>query len=447
MKFLAILFLSLFATIVYSEDFPVMLSIKSEIKVPNDFRDGVEEALTTMGYSLVDEKAQKEALAENAKARNSECYDDACLVDTGKMLAARALISVEVEKKGDKAYKFKGKFIDFETGTTTKTKVMYYEYELSNFKELSKFGKNFSAQLLTGKEVRAQNIEPIQKEVRAQNIEPIQKEVRAQNIEPTQKEVRAQNIEPIQKEEKEVEKPKEVKKEIDTKILLLLPKRYKGKWDVTLGLIGGAHDTYTEYYNENDEYDRDFYGTLTGLGFSLGLTYRWNHWLSFFSEFTFLNSFGEVSRETKYNEYEDVIDSMTITTINFSLGAQFSFGDTQGTGLVYYAKLALYSGRDSYSNDSLDNYNNENIYFDIGNGDFISTVGGMIELGVNINLFFNNNIDIYAAFYYGPQTGGGLEGLSITDPSTGNLINDYYLFNSGESANIVLGVRYNVYTF
>ena len=162
MKYIFILIFSFVTLVTYSQDFPVMLNLKSDVTVPDDFRDGVEEALTNLGYSLVDDKAQKEALKENAKARNSECYDDECLVDTGKMLAAKALIVVEVEVKSETAYKFKVRFIDFEKGTTTKTISKYYEESLKNYKELMKFGKELTFSLLKNtsmkKEVKPEKV-------------------------------------------------------------------------------------------------------------------------------------------------------------------------------------------------------------------------------------------------------------------------------------------------
>jgi len=160
MKLLIILLLIQATSIL--ADYPVMLEIQSKSKVSNDFRDGVEEILTSLNYSLVDKRAQEEALKNQSEQRNSECYDDSCLVDTGKMLAAKSLIIVEVEKKGKESYKFKARFVDFERGTTTRTVSKYYEFSLTNYKEMMKFGKNLTKALLVNYKVVKQ--EDIKKE-------------------------------------------------------------------------------------------------------------------------------------------------------------------------------------------------------------------------------------------------------------------------------------------
>ena len=130
-------------------DYPVMLKVQGKIKISDDFRDGVEEVLTSFNYSLVDEKAQAEALKNQSEQRESECYDDSCLVDTGKMLAAKALIVVRIDRKGKNSYKFKARFIDFEKGTTQKSVAKYYEFSLKNYKELMNFGKLLTKSLLS----------------------------------------------------------------------------------------------------------------------------------------------------------------------------------------------------------------------------------------------------------------------------------------------------------
>ncbi len=139
--FVFVLFFAI-TTIFAAENFPIMMQIKTDLNIPEDFRGGVEEGLTQNGYSLVSEEIQKEALKEQATQRKKECYDESCLVDTGKMLAAKGLFLVEVTKKSDKLYLFKTKYIDFETGTTQKIKQDYFKFDLNDYEELSKFGKN-----------------------------------------------------------------------------------------------------------------------------------------------------------------------------------------------------------------------------------------------------------------------------------------------------------------
>ncbi len=124
-----------------------MMQIKTDLKIPEDFRGGVEEILTANNYSLVNKEVQEETLKEQANQRKKECYDESCLVDVGKMLAAKGLVMVEVTKKGDKLYLFKVIYNDFESGTIQKTVTEYFEYELSNFKELNNLGKNLIKKL------------------------------------------------------------------------------------------------------------------------------------------------------------------------------------------------------------------------------------------------------------------------------------------------------------
>jgi len=148
MKILFILLLFSFTLLGIEKGDPVMLQIVSKnIKVPSDFKDGVEEMLTFNKNSLIDEKQQEETLKIQAKQRKTDCYDNECLVDVGKMLAARGLIVVEVGKSGS-SYKFKAKIIDFETGSIQRTKVLYYKGKLNDGENLNNFGKKLISELL-----------------------------------------------------------------------------------------------------------------------------------------------------------------------------------------------------------------------------------------------------------------------------------------------------------
>ncbi len=131
---------------ILGNSFPIMMEIKSDEKIPKDFRFGVAEGLTTIGYSLIDSKTQEEALKEQSEQRKKGCYDDECLVDTGKMLAARGLVVVEVEKR-DKLFTFSVRYVDFETGVLTKTLTRYYKDSLNDYEKLNDFGKNLSLEL------------------------------------------------------------------------------------------------------------------------------------------------------------------------------------------------------------------------------------------------------------------------------------------------------------
>ncbi len=147
MKYI-VLFVMLFGSVLFAKDeFPVMLQILSKEKIPQDFRDGFEQGLTESGYSLVDENVQNETMVEQTDKIDG-CIDDSCLVNVGKMLAARGVVVVEVEKKEKNVYSFKAKYLDFETGTTQKKHVALFKYSLSNYEQLIEFGKEIVYKML-----------------------------------------------------------------------------------------------------------------------------------------------------------------------------------------------------------------------------------------------------------------------------------------------------------
>jgi len=57
MKYFFILFLFV-STFLAAEENIIMMELKTKLKVPEDFRGGVEDALTEIGYSLVSEEDQ-----------------------------------------------------------------------------------------------------------------------------------------------------------------------------------------------------------------------------------------------------------------------------------------------------------------------------------------------------------------------------------------------------
>ena len=154
MKF--ILILSLISTLLFAtekiEKEIVMLKISSECKVSKNtfdiFRSGAEMSLTeSNNFALLDEKTQNEAL-QNGK---SECLDDSCLIDTGKMLAAKILFVVNI-KKTKKYYLFNAKIVNLETSTTEKSVSVLYENSLENEKKLLEFSKKLVTNTLARKE-------------------------------------------------------------------------------------------------------------------------------------------------------------------------------------------------------------------------------------------------------------------------------------------------------
>ncbi len=111
------------------------------------FRSGVEEVLTENKYSLISEEIQNETLKEQAEQRKKECLDESCLVDTGKMLAARMLFIIEVIKS-DETHLFKIKYIDLQTGELLKTKSLIFEDNLNDVKKLFEFSKKLTSEIL-----------------------------------------------------------------------------------------------------------------------------------------------------------------------------------------------------------------------------------------------------------------------------------------------------------
>lgn len=152
MKFFTVLMLLFLTICLLGESYPVMLKMNSQSSISNDirvsFRSGIEEVLTQNGYSLIDEFAQNQALKEQASQRKQACYDDACLISTGKMLAAKALFIVDVIPM-KKDYLFKIRLIDFETGETkSSTTAFYANKDLENPRKINLFAQTISKKIL-----------------------------------------------------------------------------------------------------------------------------------------------------------------------------------------------------------------------------------------------------------------------------------------------------------
>ncbi len=136
------------------EKFPVMLKIiKEDFKLSETtldlLRSGFEDTLTEFDYSLISEKAQEEALKEQAQQRKKECYDEECIVDVGKMIAARYLCLVDLKKTAEgENYIFQIKFIDIESGETIKSKTSIYSENISKLDRLLSFSKELITKLL-----------------------------------------------------------------------------------------------------------------------------------------------------------------------------------------------------------------------------------------------------------------------------------------------------------
>jgi len=137
---------------IYSKnDLPIMLKVKSNFNLDdfiiNTFRSGAEDSLTAHGYVLISRQQQDEALLEQAKQSKSDCYDDACLVDTGKMMAAQMIFIIDINKT-EEQYIFKIRLLDLETGTVKRTVTKLYKERLSDVDKLLTFSKKLTNEVL-----------------------------------------------------------------------------------------------------------------------------------------------------------------------------------------------------------------------------------------------------------------------------------------------------------
>ncbi len=136
------------------ENQTVMLKvITKEFEMDKDEKDilrsGLEDKLTETGYSIISEKAQEEALKEQSEQRKKECYDEECIVDVGKMIAARFLCLVDIKKtKNNENYVFQLKFIDIQSGETIKSRTNIYKQNISDIENILLFAKKSIAELL-----------------------------------------------------------------------------------------------------------------------------------------------------------------------------------------------------------------------------------------------------------------------------------------------------------
>ena len=384
-----IIILLLLTTTLLGKDYPIMLKIQSKVKIPTDFRDGVEEGLTIKGYSLVDEKAQQEALKNQSEQRNSECYDDSCLVDTGKMLAAKALIVVDVEKKEENSFKFKARFVDFEKGTTTKTKLLYYKSSLSNYEKLSIFGKELVGGLLINDT--------------AATLSNPKKDEAFSNPKDEIRDHSSNSKKEVKKELKKV-KVKRVKVKRDKKI-----KKQK-KWGLNLSLFIGTSNGNIEIYRQIESenvYSKEDISSGGG-GFSLGINYRYNNLIKLFIEFDVFQ------QKNSTEEYYPIL-----RTGKFNFGTQFTFKR-------YYAKVALGLGNSTTPKEETSDENALNWF----SNESFPLLSLLIEGGVNVNMLWNNNFDIFIS----------LSSIRYMDATNSD-------FEDGGGMQLLLGIRYNFFNF
>ncbi len=327
---LILLFLNLS---LFANDYPIMLKLKGNIKLSNDFRDGIEEGLTAYNYTLIDENAQKEALASNSEDNNDGCLDDSCLIDTGKMLAAKAIIIVEVEKRGD-SYKFKTRFVDFEKGVTTKTKVLYYSSGLKSYKKLYDFGKEVVAKLL--------------------NIN------------------------------------------ISKRILKPWKLNFSTFGGLFNGDIYIDHKT-VDNGNNSENHNFQIYIESPGIGFSLGTTYKYSSFMDLFINLNFfqqLDDSNKIELEVEKDDTGATHDNIKtnynkLTNIKVDFGARFEFTD------IFYTKLGLSLGMTIAPKFEY-TFDNDSVVLDLET-QYVQSITFVVESGVNFDIS-QNNFDIYLSF-------------------------------------------------
>ncbi|MBN2694116.1 PEGA domain-containing protein [bacterium] len=119
-------------------------------------KGAAETAITKSGFILIDPQAQEEALKEQAEQRKKDCYDNECLVDTGKMLAANKIVKLEVsELTSSEKYRFVLFVLDVETGAKIGTNTFVYSGSFDDIEKLDLFiRQNMIKELspLSGKE-------------------------------------------------------------------------------------------------------------------------------------------------------------------------------------------------------------------------------------------------------------------------------------------------------
>lgn len=134
------IFLLLLSFTLLGERIPMMLQIKSELKIPADFRNGVEEGLLNQNYRLIDATLQQSTLEQMANSSDGGCIDDSCLMNVGQILTAKVLVLIEVTQKEAKRYLFKVRMIDLATQGVDQSISAYYRGSLDQDSKLSDFG-------------------------------------------------------------------------------------------------------------------------------------------------------------------------------------------------------------------------------------------------------------------------------------------------------------------
>ncbi len=129
----------------------VQILLKNNLKISNEITKSIktsaESILTDYKYLIIDEQVQNQALKEQSEQRKKECYDESCLVDTGKMLAASKLVIIEIFAE-NKKYKFVTSVIDIETGSKIATNTNWFKDDITDGELLDNAVKEFMLNLI-----------------------------------------------------------------------------------------------------------------------------------------------------------------------------------------------------------------------------------------------------------------------------------------------------------
>lgn len=138
-------------SMLFADNNAVMLFIHAKNFKPSDstlaiIRGNIEEIATKNQVTLVDEVVQTEVLKEQAKQRKTECYEESCVVDVGKMIAANKILKIEITKGN--TYIFNGSFIDIEKGLKENSKQDIYSGDINDDMKLAEFSKKFAKKVM-----------------------------------------------------------------------------------------------------------------------------------------------------------------------------------------------------------------------------------------------------------------------------------------------------------
>ncbi len=97
----------------------------------------IETNLTRLGYGIINEKIQNEAIEEQKKQQNSDCYDDSCLVDTGRMLAAKKLLIIKISRQSENNFFIKLRKIDIESGIIENSFASARSIDFKNYEDIN----------------------------------------------------------------------------------------------------------------------------------------------------------------------------------------------------------------------------------------------------------------------------------------------------------------------